>query len=215
MELDNLLWRDVNHINIKQLWDYLCTYCYLPRLAGENVLLEAIRSGVESSEYFAYAKGQDSSSRYEVLTVGTSRSFSISPDGLIVKIETAKSQLQKEADTVSGVLQDSGSDGSLSDLGGQDGNVKDGPQTSYTDVSVKSITHFYGNVKLDDLTKIGKTTGDINLEILQHFAKLPKAGITVKMDIQVSAPKGMPNDLVRTVRENCRTLKFETSEFGE
>lgn len=30
MELDNLLWRDKDSIAIKTLWDYLCTYCYLP-----------------------------------------------------------------------------------------------------------------------------------------------------------------------------------------
>lgn len=32
MELNNLLWKDADHIEIKKLWDYLCTYCYLPRL---------------------------------------------------------------------------------------------------------------------------------------------------------------------------------------
>ena len=33
MELDNLLWREDDSISIKKLWEYLCTYCYLPRLA--------------------------------------------------------------------------------------------------------------------------------------------------------------------------------------
>ncbi|MDR1785562.1 MAG: DUF499 domain-containing protein, partial [Spirochaetaceae bacterium] len=210
MELDNLLWRDVNHLNIKQLWDYLCTYCYLPRLAGENVLFEAIRSGVESSEYFAYAEGQDSAGRYEALTIGASRSFTISPDGLIVKIETAKAQLQKEAPETQ----------TAADIPAPHASPLPSESSPLFSISSplspnSSPTHFYGSVKLDDLTKIGKNTGDINLEVLQHFAKLPKAGITVKIDIQVTAPEGMPDDLVRTVRENCRTLKFETSEFGE
>jgi len=43
-ELDNLLWRDVDNISIKKLWEYLCTYCYLPRLASESVLEETIRA---------------------------------------------------------------------------------------------------------------------------------------------------------------------------
>ena len=55
MELDDLLWRGVNHLQIKQLWDYLTTYCYLPRLAGYNVLEKAIQRGLQSEEYFAYA----------------------------------------------------------------------------------------------------------------------------------------------------------------
>ena len=34
MTLDDLLWRDVDHIQIKKLWEYLSTYCYLPRLSS-------------------------------------------------------------------------------------------------------------------------------------------------------------------------------------
>ncbi|GAB6393536.1 MAG: DUF499 domain-containing protein [Treponematales bacterium] len=220
MELNNLLWRDVNHINIKQLWDYLCTYCYLPRLAGESVLLDAIHDGVESSEYFAYSEGQDSTGRYEALTVGTSRNFAISPDGLIVRVEAAKAQLQKEAEASEtetyAVLSYSGGDGLLSGFDEKGGILKDGVKSHYAPAAPsKGVTHFYGSVKLDDLTKIGQTTAAINLEVLQHFVKLPKAGITVKMDIEVSAPEGMPDDLIRTIRENCRTLKFETGDFGE
>ena len=37
MELDNLLWSESDSIAIKKLWEYLCTYCYLPRLASEKV----------------------------------------------------------------------------------------------------------------------------------------------------------------------------------
>lgn len=59
MELDNVLWRESDNIAIKKLWEYLCTYCYLPRLAGEQVLEEAIRNGLNSTEYFAVASGFD------------------------------------------------------------------------------------------------------------------------------------------------------------
>ena len=46
MELDKLLWKERRDIQIKQLWEYLCTYCYLPRLAGYDVLEKAIRQGL-------------------------------------------------------------------------------------------------------------------------------------------------------------------------
>lgn len=55
MELDNVLWGDNDSISIKKLWDYLCTYCYLPRLANYGVLEDAIRNGLNSSEYYALA----------------------------------------------------------------------------------------------------------------------------------------------------------------
>ncbi|HHW61281.1 MAG TPA: hypothetical protein GX404_05190 [Syntrophomonadaceae bacterium] len=58
MELDNLLWREEDSISIKKLWEYLCTYCYLQRLADYSVLEETIRSGLNSTEYFAIAAGR-------------------------------------------------------------------------------------------------------------------------------------------------------------
>ena len=69
MELDGVLWSASDHIAIKTLWDYLCTYCYLPRLADMNVLIDAIRNGLTSTEYFAYAAGYDGT-RYLDLRVG-------------------------------------------------------------------------------------------------------------------------------------------------
>ena len=57
MQLDDLLWRDANEINIGELWKMLCTYCYLPRLANFDVLQQAIQVGVNSQDHFAYAEG--------------------------------------------------------------------------------------------------------------------------------------------------------------
>src|SRR5690606_565093 len=46
MELDNYLWRDEPHLSLKQLWEYLARYCYLPRLYSEEVLIGAVQDGV-------------------------------------------------------------------------------------------------------------------------------------------------------------------------
>ena len=93
MELDNLLWQGVNHLEIKQLWEWLCTYCYLPRLASYDVLEEAITSGLNETEFFAYAAavGED---RYISLKLGQS----VRPEksGYLVKVKAAKTQMEKE-----------------------------------------------------------------------------------------------------------------------
>src|SRR5207249_7529742 len=41
---------------------------YLPRLAREDVLLDAIREGIRSKDFFAYANGQDAQGKYLGLT---------------------------------------------------------------------------------------------------------------------------------------------------
>ena len=39
--------------------------------------------------------------------------------------------------------------------------------------------------------------------------------LKVTMEIQAKVSDGVPDDVVRTVTENCRTLRFTTQEFEE
>lgn len=90
MELDNLLWQGVNHLEIKQLWE--C--CYLPRLASYDVLEEAITSGLCETEFFAYAAsvGED---RYISLRLG--ERMRPEKSGYLVKVKAAKTQMERVA----------------------------------------------------------------------------------------------------------------------
>ena len=45
IELDRWLWKDQDHLSAKQLWEYLASYLYLPRLRNAQVLVDAIRNG--------------------------------------------------------------------------------------------------------------------------------------------------------------------------
>jgi hypothetical protein len=80
------------------------------------------------------------------------------------------------------------------------------------DSTAKKLTHFYGTVTIDP-NKLGSTAGDINQEVLQHLAQLAGSKITVTMDIDVKLPNGASDAVVRTVKENCKTLKFTESNF--
>ena len=39
--------------------------------------------------------------------------------------------------------------------------------------------------------------------------------VELKLDVEVTAPKGIPSSIVRTVSENCRTLKVEDFGFDD
>ena len=85
MSLDELLWRDSNEIQIKKLWEYLCTYCYLPRLSGYSVLEEAICQGLASDEFFGLAAAySQEKARYIDLKFNRTV-FNINPSDLPVK----------------------------------------------------------------------------------------------------------------------------------
>jgi hypothetical protein len=97
MELDRLLWKDQPHLSIRKLWEYLCTYLYLPRLSEEDVLLNAIVAGLHSKDYFAYADMIDEKGRYHGLIFGSGRN-SADNDGqtVLVKPEIAQKQIDDE-----------------------------------------------------------------------------------------------------------------------
>lgn len=58
---------------------------------------------------------------------------------------------------------------------------------------------------------------DLLLQELQPFVEreLGDAKVRVTLEIEVEIPKGMPDSLVRTVRENSRELKFSQAEFEQ
>ena len=98
MELDRWLWKDSPDIGIKKLWEYLCTYCYLPRLKNVDVLLEAINGGVsrfDHNDFFSYAEAQDDATgRYRGLCLGDGAgSVQLNASSLLVKPEVAAKQL--------------------------------------------------------------------------------------------------------------------------
>jgi hypothetical protein len=100
MELDRTLWRDRPHIGVKQLWEYLCSYLYLPRLKDRDVLLRAIQEGtstVVASDAFAYAEDYDEErGRYVGLRLGGGGSVVMDSSSLLVKPEVAREQLKAE-----------------------------------------------------------------------------------------------------------------------
>jgi hypothetical protein len=69
-----------------------------------------------------------------------------------------------------------------------------------------------GYVKVD-AARISRDVATIANEILQHLASLPNSEISVSVEIQARIPAGVPDNVVRTVSENCRTLKFKSQSF--
>jgi hypothetical protein len=100
-EMDRIpLWRG-NHVGIKDLADYFARYVYLPRLKNTEVLLGAIREGVQSlvwqHETFAYADGWDvERKRYLGLRAGQQVNIILNTETLLVKPEVAAAQIAEE-----------------------------------------------------------------------------------------------------------------------
>ena len=52
-------------------------------------------------------------------------------------------------------------------------------------------------------------------EVLQQLAAVDGSQLEVTIEVHAHAPQGFPDDKVRVVLENARTLKFEQSSFED
>jgi predicted AAA+ superfamily ATPase len=209
MELDNLLWRDNDSIAITTLWEYLCTYCYLPRLAGYDVLEDAIRTGVNSPEYFALASA-----------IGEGRFIDLKYNqyvGIIERsahlVKTAAAQRQVEAeraaqpdpqpDAPKMPTMDGGTSPAMPGSIAQPQPDADSQQTKNT--------RFYMSAQLDTM-RMNRDVQRLVEEVISHLSSVDGAQMEVSLEVSVTAPSGLSPQVVRTVSENCRTLKVK--DFG-
>jgi hypothetical protein len=71
---------------------------------------------------------------------------------------------------------------------------------------------FYGSVTLDTTRAVRDATAVIE-EVAQHLSGLLGTRVEITMEIHAELPEGAPEHIVRTVTENCRTLKFTNYGF--
>lgn len=221
MELDNVLWRESDNIAIKKLWEYLCTYCYLPRLANENVLNETIQTGVNSTEYFAIASGYDGS-RYIDLKFNQFIGI-VERSGYLVKVDAAKKQLADEEakrKTIQAGNRATTQEGTGDGSGEIYTHPTSGSETGANIVHDESVrntsknTHFFMTAQLDT-TRIGRDVQRLVEEVITHLTSADGAQVEVSLEVDVKSPDGLSPQVVRTVSENCRTLKVKDFGFEE
>jgi hypothetical protein len=73
---------------------------------------------------------------------------------------------------------------------------------------------FHGSVSLEP-TRVGRDAGRIADEVISHLAGLVGADVNVTLEISADVQGGVPDKVVRTVTENCRTLKFKDQGFED
>ena len=220
MELDRVpLWRG-DHVEIKQLVEDFTRYLYLPRLREPEVLLEAIRDGLRlltwQQDAFGYAESYDEKAkRYRGLRGGQNVAI---PDsdapGLLVRPVVAEAQAEAEVERPP-------SSANLEAVNGKKrgGQVTGASDTGSSDSGSGTTTaespkprRFHGAVALDPV-RVGRDAGTIADEVISHLAGIVGAEVEVTLEIEAKIPEGANENVVRTVTENCRTLKFKDQGF--
>ena len=73
---------------------------------------------------------------------------------------------------------------------------------------------FHGTVTLDS-ARVGRDAGRIADEVIAHLSGLVGSTVKVTLEIEADVSGGVPENVVRTVTENSRTLKFDSHGFEQ
>ncbi|MDD6180986.1 MAG: Swt1 family HEPN domain-containing protein [Desulfovibrionaceae bacterium] len=237
MELDNLLWQGAQHLEIRQLWAWLCTYCYLPRLAGYGVLESAIMEGLGETEFFAYAAAVGEG-RYISLKLG--QRLRPEKSGFLVRVKAAREQLEREAREEEGrraAQEPRRQDGSATGATGTEaaggmadtmGAAETARQAGAGQIAAEGTDgrplppvspapgsmSFYLSTRLDTM-RVNRDVQKILEEVVSVLTQ--EDGVTVELhfDVRAAAPRGLQAGTIRAVSENCRTLKIDNFGFEE
>ena len=218
MELDSLLWKNADSLQIKKLWEYLCTYCYLPRLSDYSVLEKTIQEGVQGEDYFAYAAGV---SEGRFIDLKYAQKASIDRNGFIVRKSAAKNQLElkhmQSNPSPSGFVTDAGVSNPHPSVQREGGTpltterTGTEPSTSPSPLSTPKSMRFFLSAPLDD-TRVNRDVQRILEEVISQLAADNGVTLSLRLEVEAGASKGFSQETIRAVSENCRTLKIK--EFG-
>jgi hypothetical protein len=176
------------------------------------VLIQAIRNGVGlltwRSDAFAYAESYDEkAARYQGVRAGSSVLVTQDDSGILVRPDIAAKQLDNEvhkpAPGAPGASGDEATPGAK-----PTGTAEGGPVAK----PVAVLRRFQGSVTVD-ASRVGRDAGKIAEEVISHLVGQMGAEVTVTLEIEARLPNGASDQLVRTVTENARVLKFSQHGF--
>ncbi len=202
-ELDRWFWKNQDHVPVKQVWDALTAYCYLPRLRDRKVFEETIREGVLGGECFGYATNVTQDGNYEGLVLGTFATINVDSASLLVKTDSAQAQLDAAIQIEPSNPQDPAQPPVTS--------PKDNKTEPQSPIAVQPM-RFHGTVQLD-ADRAGRDMGRIAEEVLQHLTIHRGGRVVVTVEIDAEIPEGLTEDDRRVISENCQVLNFKHHSF--
>ena len=107
-----------------------------------------------------------------------------------------------------------GGDDNGGDSNGDGKNGGNGTERENGDPAPPKAKRFHGTVELGP-TRVGRDAGLIAEEVIAHLAGLSGGTVKVTLEIEAELPEGTPEQVVRIVTENSRTLKFTSQGFEE
>ena len=196
--LDDLLWQGNDHVSLRKVWEDLTKYLYMPRLRDEQVLLETVRQGARSRDFFGYAQGVEDNGRYLGLVFGDLPP-SVVADGssLLVRPEAAALQVAPEAKP-------------------DEPGVVDPPPGPVSPPEPALPKRFFGTITLKP-DRMARDANQVITEVVERIAAVEGAqvSVSIEIEVEVDASEGFDDATQRTISENAAALGFKQASFEE
>jgi uncharacterized protein len=206
-DLQKYIWNGKSHLSLKDLWEYLNRYTYLPRLKNQAVLVKAVQAAVSGMfpGPFAYAEQWDEQAKaYRGLTIEKANNpvVVVDSESVIVKPDVAEAHrpAPKEADAAPTDGEGQPSDGS------GDGMPSDADEAVKPEAE-KNPTRFMGTVMISP-DRPAREIHQIVEAIIEQLTTIPGSDVSLKLEIDAEVPGGLDKAKVRTLLENANTLGF-------
>jgi hypothetical protein len=212
LELDRIpLWRNGDHVDVRQVWEDFARYPYLPRLKDLSVFLSAVAAGPQGfaveDEGFGYAESFDAENgRYRALVingavdrpVADGNSVLVMP-GVAIAQQRAERQAYEQADVPEG------------DPGPGSGSAGQRPPGRQEAIP-GTLNHFFGRLEVQNPARLAAVAGSIATELIPHLAAARGSNLRITIEIEADGPD-FNEDTRRVVTENARTLGLDPVEF--
>lgn len=232
-KLKELYWKDgKSSAGAMTFWDDTLKYLYLPRLKNRDSLVQAIRTGASSTDFFGTAYGLDGD-KYTGFHVGEGN---VQFDDTLLLIEPSAAndyalslKRAKEAKEAEDAAKLSGGDstggsstggtttggaaGTGSTLGGQ-GTGTTGGSGAIGNGSAQPAKpkSFHGSIQIKpNSAKVHLVS--IAEEIISLLTADPNASLNITLEINAEFPNGAPDQTKRAVSENATSLGFKTKSW--
>ena len=216
-------WRETGEISVGELWGYFTRYIYMHRLVKREVLDAAIERALTAilveNERFGIAAGKDpETGRYRGLVLPPDMNATIQVTDSTLLVDPARAQEQLDADraareTAPPAAADGQSEGGHVDVVRVAPGIGEVNRARVDEVVKTVAARFFGSVKIDP-ELYSRDIGNITREIIDRLAGAG-ASLEITIDIQAVKTEGFNDTEIRTISENARVLKFDTSSGFE
>jgi hypothetical protein len=208
--LSKYIWNGKAHLPLKDLWEYLNRYTYLPRVKDKQVLVKAVQSAVANMlpGPFAYAeKWDEAAQQYRGLIIDKNQAahIVIDADSVIVKPDIAEKHRPAPP-----TQPTPGPTGSGPKSPGPNPQPPQNPPPPSGD---PSPTRFIGTVMISP-DRPAREIHQVVESIIEQLTTLSGCEVAIKLEIDAEHAAGFDRAKVRTITENANTLGFIDKKFS-